>query len=39
MTLGAPTTIALKAQLGFQLGGQATDYVLLVMNDRERTRS
>ncbi len=32
---GAPTMIALEgASLGFQLGGQATDYVLLVTNDR-----
>jgi len=32
---GAPTMIALEGgSLGFQLGGQATDYVLLVMNDR-----
>jgi lipid-binding SYLF domain-containing protein len=32
---GAPTMIALEGgSIGFQLGGQATDYVLLVMNDR-----
>ena len=32
---GAPTMIALEGgSVGFQLGGQATDYVLLVMNDR-----
>ena len=32
---GAPTMIALEGgSLGLQLGGQATDYVLLVMNDR-----
>src|SRR5262245_5728280 len=32
---GAPTMIALEGgSLGFQLGGQATDYVLLVTNDR-----
>src|SRR6188474_303188 len=31
----APTLMALEgASIGFQLGGQATDYVLLVMNDR-----
>ena len=32
---GAPTMMALEgASVGFQLGGQATDFVLLVMNDR-----
>jgi lipid-binding SYLF domain-containing protein len=32
---GAPTMIALEGgSVGFQLGGQATDYVLLVTNDR-----
>jgi SH3 domain-containing YSC84-like protein 1 len=32
---GAPTMIALEGgSFGFQLGGQATDYVLLVMNPR-----
>src|SRR5246127_1634453 len=32
---GAPTMMALEgASLGFQLGGQATDFVLLVMNPR-----
>lgn len=32
---GAPTMIALEGgSLGFQLGGQATDFVLLVMNGR-----
>jgi SH3 domain-containing YSC84-like protein 1 len=32
---GAPTMMALEgASFGFQLGGQATDFVLLVMNDR-----
>ena len=32
---GAPTAMALEgASVGFQLGGQATDFVLLVMNDR-----
>jgi SH3 domain-containing YSC84-like protein 1 len=32
---GAPTMMALEgASLGFQLGGQATDFVLLVMNER-----
>ena len=32
---GAPTMIALEgASIGFQLGGQETDYVLLVTNDR-----
>jgi lipid-binding SYLF domain-containing protein len=31
----APTLMALEAgSVGFQLGGQATDFVLLVMNDR-----
>jgi lipid-binding SYLF domain-containing protein len=31
----APTMMALEGgSIGFQLGGQATDYVLLVMNDR-----
>jgi len=31
----APTLMALEAgSIGFQIGGQATDYVLLVMNDR-----
>lgn len=32
---GAPAMMALEGgSIGFQLGGQATDYVLLVMNDR-----
>ena len=32
---GAPTMMALEgASFGFQLGGQATDFVLLLMNDR-----
>jgi lipid-binding SYLF domain-containing protein len=32
---GAPTMMALEgASFGFQLGGQATDFILLVMNDR-----
>jgi lipid-binding SYLF domain-containing protein len=32
---GTPTMMALEgASFGFQLGGQATDFVLLVMNDR-----
>jgi SH3 domain-containing YSC84-like protein 1 len=32
---GPPTMMALEgASVGFQLGGQATDFVLLVMNDR-----
>lgn len=32
---GAPTMMALEgASIGFQLGGQATDFVLLVMNPR-----
>jgi lipid-binding SYLF domain-containing protein len=32
---GTPAMFALEgASIGFQLGGQATDYVLLVMNDR-----
>ena len=32
---GAPTMIALEGgSVGFQLGGQSTDYVLLVTNDR-----
>jgi len=32
---GAPTMVALEGgSLGLQLGGQATDFVLLVMNDR-----
>jgi lipid-binding SYLF domain-containing protein len=32
---GAPIMMALEGgSIGFQLGGQATDYVLLVMNDR-----
>jgi len=32
---GAPTMMALEgASIGFQIGGQATDFVLLVMNDR-----
>jgi lipid-binding SYLF domain-containing protein len=32
---GAPAMFALEgASIGFQLGGQATDFVLLVMNDR-----
>ena len=31
----APTMMALEAgSIGFQIGGEATDYVLLVMNDR-----
>jgi SH3 domain-containing YSC84-like protein 1 len=31
----APTLMAIEAgSIGFQIGGQATDYVLLVMNDR-----
>src|SRR5215472_12494721 len=35
---GAPTMMALEGgSLGFQLGGQATDFVLLVMNDRGAT--
>jgi lipid-binding SYLF domain-containing protein len=35
---GAPSMFALEgASIGFQLGGQATDYVLLVMNDRGAT--
>jgi lipid-binding SYLF domain-containing protein len=34
-TWGAPTMIALEGgSIGLQLGGQATDFVLLVMNDR-----
>jgi SH3 domain-containing YSC84-like protein 1 len=34
----APTLMALEGgSIGFQLGGQATDYVLLVMNDRGAT--
>jgi SH3 domain-containing YSC84-like protein 1 len=32
---GAPTMMALEAgSVGFQIGGEATDFVLLVMNDR-----
>jgi len=32
---GAPTMMALEGgSFGFQLGGQATDFVILVMNDR-----
>src|SRR5260221_872094 len=32
---GAPTMMALEAgSIGFQLGGQATDFVLLIMNPR-----
>jgi lipid-binding SYLF domain-containing protein len=32
---GAPTAMALEGgSVGFQLGGEATDFVLLVMNDR-----
>jgi len=32
---GAPTMMALEGgSVGFQIGGQATDFVLLVMNDR-----
>ena len=32
---GAPAMVVLEGgSIGFQLGGQATDYVLLVMNDR-----
>ncbi|MFY9804769.1 MAG: lipid-binding SYLF domain-containing protein [Candidatus Acidiferrales bacterium] len=32
---GAPTMMALEgASVGFQIGGQATDFVILVMNDR-----
>jgi len=35
---GAPSMFALEgASIGFQLGGQATDFVLLVMNDRGAT--
>ena len=35
---GAPTMMALEGlSLGFQLGGQATDFVLLVMNPRGAT--
>jgi lipid-binding SYLF domain-containing protein len=35
---GAPTMMALEGgSLGFQLGGQATDFVLLVMNTRGAT--
>jgi lipid-binding SYLF domain-containing protein len=35
---GAPSMMALEAgSLGFQLGGQATDFVLLVMNPRGAT--
>ena len=34
----APTLMALEGgSIGFQLGGQATDFVLLVMNDRGAT--
>jgi SH3 domain-containing YSC84-like protein 1 len=34
-TWGAPTMMALEgASVGFQIGGQATDFVLLMMNDR-----
>jgi lipid-binding SYLF domain-containing protein len=32
---GAPTMVALEGgSVGFQIGGQATDYVFLIMNDR-----
>src|SRR5450432_4291093 len=32
---GAPTMMALEGgSVGFQIGGQATDFVILVMNDR-----
>src|SRR6202020_2565139 len=32
---GAPSMMALEGgSIGFQIGGQATDFVLLVMNDR-----
>ncbi|HYA97603.1 MAG TPA: lipid-binding SYLF domain-containing protein [Methylomirabilota bacterium] len=35
---GAPTMMALEgASIGFQLGGQATDFVILVMNPRGAT--
>src|SRR6202023_4396588 len=35
---GAPTMIALEGgSFGFQLGGQATDFVILVMNPRGAT--
>jgi SH3 domain-containing YSC84-like protein 1 len=35
---GAPTMMALEgASIGFQLGGQATDFVLLIMNPRGAT--
>jgi SH3 domain-containing YSC84-like protein 1 len=35
---GAPTMIALEGgSLGFQLGGQATDFIILVMNPRGAT--
>src|ERR1041384_3734371 len=35
---GAPTMIALEGgSFGFQLGGQATDFILLVMNPRGAT--
>src|SRR5215467_13866664 len=34
----APTLMALEGgSIGFQLGGQETDFVLLVMNDRDAT--
>jgi len=34
-TWGAPTMMALEgASVGFQIDGQATDFVLLMMNDR-----
>ena len=34
---GAPSMMALEGgSFGFQIGGQATDFVLLVMNERER---
>ena len=36
---GAPALFALEgASIGFQLGGQATDFVMLVMNPRAPTR-
>ena len=35
---GAPTMMALEGgSIGFQAGGQATDFVMLVMNDRGAT--
>jgi len=37
---GAPTMMALEGvSFGFQIGGQATDFVLLLMNDRSAKRS